>query len=256
MQGMERKAYKYGFYPTEDQSRELARTFGCLRYVDNWALALRTEARLDRHERIDHGETDRLPVRMKKEPEKSWLADVSCVPLPQALRHRQCRIRQLLRGPRQVPALPPQARPAKRHIPHRRLPVERRGAHAGQDGCTARHSLDSTRRRGTDQRHGEQGPCRPLLHLLVDRGGGCPIARGQRHGGDRRWTAGYRHIEHGREGGQRTVLPPRRRATYQSAEASGPKVQGLAQPHQGAAQGGSHPCPHRRPAARLTHSAS
>ena len=87
MQGMERKAYKYRFYPTDDQARELARTFGCVRYVYNWALTLRTEAWFERHERIDYAETDRLLVRMKRDPEKSWLAEVSCVPLQQALRH-------------------------------------------------------------------------------------------------------------------------------------------------------------------------
>ena len=43
MQRMERKAYKYRFYPIADQARELARTFGCVRYVYHWALALRTE---------------------------------------------------------------------------------------------------------------------------------------------------------------------------------------------------------------------
>ena len=58
-----------------------------MRYVYNWALALRTEAWFDRHERIDYAETDRLLVRMKREPEKSWLAAVSCVPLQQTLRH-------------------------------------------------------------------------------------------------------------------------------------------------------------------------
>ncbi len=58
-----------------------------MRYVYNWALALRTEAWFDRHERIDYAETDRLLVRMKREPEKSWLAAVSCVPLQQPWRH-------------------------------------------------------------------------------------------------------------------------------------------------------------------------
>ncbi len=84
---MERKAYKYRFYPTEDQARELARTLGCVRYVYNWALALRTEAWFERHERIDYAETDRLLVRMKKDPDRAWLAEVSCVPLQQSLRH-------------------------------------------------------------------------------------------------------------------------------------------------------------------------
>ena len=103
MQDMERKAYKYRFYPTEDQSRELARTFGCVRYVYNWALALRTEAWFDRQERIDYAETDRLLVRMTKEPEKSWLAAVSCVPLQQTLRHLNAAFVNFFAGRAQYP---------------------------------------------------------------------------------------------------------------------------------------------------------
>ena len=45
MQRMERKAYKYRFYPTADQARELARTFGCVRYVYNWASSVSTTPR-------------------------------------------------------------------------------------------------------------------------------------------------------------------------------------------------------------------
>lgn len=30
-------AFKYRFYPTEDQAQVLARTFGCVRYVYNMA---------------------------------------------------------------------------------------------------------------------------------------------------------------------------------------------------------------------------
>jgi len=84
---MERRAYRYRFYPTAEQARELARTFGCVRYVYNWALALHTQAWFERRERIDYAETDRMLVRMKREPDKAWLAEVSCVPLQQALRH-------------------------------------------------------------------------------------------------------------------------------------------------------------------------
>ncbi len=103
MQGMERKAYKYRFYPTEDQARELARTFGCVRYVYNWALALRTEAWFDRHERIDYVDSAAALVSMKKEPEKSWLADVSCVPLQQALRHLNASFVNFFAGRAQYP---------------------------------------------------------------------------------------------------------------------------------------------------------
>jgi len=33
----------YRFYPTNEQSQILARTFGCVRYTYNWALALRQQ---------------------------------------------------------------------------------------------------------------------------------------------------------------------------------------------------------------------
>jgi putative transposase len=31
-----KRAYRYRFYPTDEQKQQLARTFGCCRYVYNW----------------------------------------------------------------------------------------------------------------------------------------------------------------------------------------------------------------------------
>ncbi|MGW2979461.1 helix-turn-helix domain-containing protein, partial [Streptomyces humidus] len=39
-----KRAFKYRFYPTDEQAAELSRTFGCIRKVYNMALAARTEA--------------------------------------------------------------------------------------------------------------------------------------------------------------------------------------------------------------------
>ncbi|OUS94747.1 helix-turn-helix domain-containing protein, partial [Rhodococcus sp. NCIMB 12038] len=39
-----KRAFKYRFYPTAVQAEQLARTFGCTRYVYNRALAERTRA--------------------------------------------------------------------------------------------------------------------------------------------------------------------------------------------------------------------
>ncbi|NEW59200.1 helix-turn-helix domain-containing protein, partial [Nocardia cyriacigeorgica] len=39
-----KRAYKYRFYPTPEQVDQLARTFGCVRYVYNRALAERSRA--------------------------------------------------------------------------------------------------------------------------------------------------------------------------------------------------------------------
>ncbi|HEX9414435.1 MAG TPA: helix-turn-helix domain-containing protein [Ktedonobacterales bacterium] len=38
----QKRAYRYRFYPTPEQAAVLARTFGCARYVYNWALRLRS----------------------------------------------------------------------------------------------------------------------------------------------------------------------------------------------------------------------
>ncbi len=100
MQGMERKAYKYRSYPTDDQARGLAQTFGYVRYVYNGRPALRTEAWFGHHERIDDAETDRLLVR---DPETSWLAEVSCVPLQQDLQHRNAAFIHFFAGRAQCP---------------------------------------------------------------------------------------------------------------------------------------------------------
>ncbi|WP_307830043.1 helix-turn-helix domain-containing protein [Lentzea nigeriaca] len=39
-----KRAYKYRFYPTERQQRELLRTFGCVRLIYNKALEHRADA--------------------------------------------------------------------------------------------------------------------------------------------------------------------------------------------------------------------
>ena len=38
------RAYKYRIYPTEEQKVLFAKTFGCCRFVYNWALSLKIEA--------------------------------------------------------------------------------------------------------------------------------------------------------------------------------------------------------------------
>ncbi|MCS3672738.1 transposase [Salinibacter ruber] len=39
-----KRTYRYRLYPNEAQKTELARTFGCSRWVYNWALETKTEA--------------------------------------------------------------------------------------------------------------------------------------------------------------------------------------------------------------------
>ncbi|MFD8147055.1 RNA-guided endonuclease InsQ/TnpB family protein [Streptomyces sp. NPDC059708] len=84
-----RRAFKYRFYPTDAQAVELLRTFGCVRKVYNLALAARGEAWSARGERVGYGQTSAMLTAWKKTEALAYLADVSCVPLQQALRHLQ-----------------------------------------------------------------------------------------------------------------------------------------------------------------------
>ena len=86
---MTERAYKFRFYPTDEQENLLRRTMGCVRLVYNKALATRTEAWYERQERIQYKETSSLLTSWKKAEELNFLNEVSCVPLQQCLRHLQ-----------------------------------------------------------------------------------------------------------------------------------------------------------------------
>jgi putative transposase len=94
----QKKAYKYRFYPSEEQKRILAQTFGCCRYVYNWALRERTDAYYKRSERLYYEDTAGRLVLLKKQEETSWLNEVSSVPLQQALRNLDRAFRNFFEG--------------------------------------------------------------------------------------------------------------------------------------------------------------
>lgn len=83
----QKRAYKYRCYPTNEQKRILAQTFGCCRYVYNWGLRLRTDAYYNEHKRLYYNDLSATLTLLKKQEETAWLAAVSAVPLQQALRH-------------------------------------------------------------------------------------------------------------------------------------------------------------------------
>ncbi|MFD5818891.1 RNA-guided endonuclease InsQ/TnpB family protein [Streptomyces sp. NPDC127038] len=84
-----RRAFKYRFYPTAEQAAELSRTFGCVRLVYNRALEERTRAWNSEQRRISFAQSSAALTRWKRTEELAFLAEVSSVPLQQALRHLQ-----------------------------------------------------------------------------------------------------------------------------------------------------------------------
>ncbi len=84
---MTTKAYRYRFYPTEEQAQLLARTFGCVRYVYNWGLLLKTDAYYKDGKRLYYDALSIQLTALKRQPETVWLNEVSSVALQQSLRH-------------------------------------------------------------------------------------------------------------------------------------------------------------------------
>jgi putative transposase len=82
-----KRAYRFRFYPTPEQADVLARTFGCARFAYNHMLRMRSDAWLERQQRVGYHETSAALTALKKTPEHAWLNEVSSVPVQQALRH-------------------------------------------------------------------------------------------------------------------------------------------------------------------------
>ncbi|TDC47072.1 transposase [Actinomadura sp. KC345] len=84
-----KRAFRYRFYPTDEQAVELSRTFGCVRLVYNRALEERTRAWYTEQRRISYVQSSAALTQWKKTEELAFLGEVSSVPLQQALRHLQ-----------------------------------------------------------------------------------------------------------------------------------------------------------------------
>src|SRR5690348_14437959 len=80
-------AYQYRFYPTKEQQQMLARTFGCVRYVYNWALRLRIETYKAQKRSLSTNELSKRLTVLKQQKDVAFLNEGSSVPLQQALRH-------------------------------------------------------------------------------------------------------------------------------------------------------------------------
>src|SRR5438270_1081127 len=99
----QKRAYKYRFSPTDEQAHILARTFGCCRYVYNWALRQRTDAFFKHGERLYYAGTAERLTTLKKQEDHAWLNEVASVPLQQSLRHLDSAFLNFFEGRAQYP---------------------------------------------------------------------------------------------------------------------------------------------------------
>ncbi len=97
------RGFKYRFQPTSAQRLKLAQTFGCSRFVYNWALNLRTNSYYQDNVSLSYTDTSNALTKLKKDPEKSWLKQVSSVPLQQGLRHLNTAFGNFFKGKTKYP---------------------------------------------------------------------------------------------------------------------------------------------------------
>jgi putative transposase len=101
--GKTKRAYHYRFAPTNEQKRMLAQTFGCCRFVYNWALYTRSVAYSQHGEKLNyHALSALLPALKQQHP---WLCDVSSVPLQQSLRHLERAFKNFFEGRANYPTV-------------------------------------------------------------------------------------------------------------------------------------------------------
>src|SRR5215472_11383682 len=84
-----KRAYVYRFYPTDEQKQMLVRTFGCVRYIYNWALRLSNDRYQQTSQGLTYTQLSAQLTTLKHQAEAAFLNEVSCVPLQQGLRHLQ-----------------------------------------------------------------------------------------------------------------------------------------------------------------------
>ena len=100
---MIKRAYKYRFYPTDEQAKLLAQTFGCVRFVYNSVLRYRTDAYYEHKKKVSYLGANAKLTEMKKSGDFPWLNDISCVPLQQCLRHQQAAFKNFFEGRAKYP---------------------------------------------------------------------------------------------------------------------------------------------------------
>lgn len=79
------RAFKFRLYPSGEQQVLLAKHFGCVRFVFNHFLAMKTAAWTERKEHLSRYDLDKLLPVMKKAPETEWLSEVNSQSLQSAL---------------------------------------------------------------------------------------------------------------------------------------------------------------------------
>lgn len=81
------KAYKYRLHPNNEQITFFEKSFGCVRFVYNWALSQRIEAYQKDGTRISWVDSCKRLTELKKQEETKWLCEVANQSLQSSIRN-------------------------------------------------------------------------------------------------------------------------------------------------------------------------
>lgn len=95
------RAYKYRIYPTNEQKVLFAKTFGCCRFVHNWALSLKIKAYKDEKETLGNVYLINL-MKSELKQEHGWLSEVNSQSLQSSLRNLDTAYRNFFRNTRAI----------------------------------------------------------------------------------------------------------------------------------------------------------
>ena len=81
------KTYKYKIKPNEEQRQLMAQFFGCVRFIYNWGLDIKTKSYKENGKSPSYNDLAKQLTDIKKTEELKWLNDCPTVALQQSLRN-------------------------------------------------------------------------------------------------------------------------------------------------------------------------
>ncbi len=97
------KAYRYRLNPNNAQREFFEKSFGCARFVYNWALDRRIKAYQNSKERIGWVDLCKEMTLLKKEESTTWLNEVSIQSLQSSIRHMDAAFTRFFREKKGFP---------------------------------------------------------------------------------------------------------------------------------------------------------
>ena len=97
------KGYKYRIYPTNEQEVLLAKHFGSVRWIYNWALELKTKTYEATKKNLSYYDLSKMLPILKKTEEFSWLGEVGSASIQQSLQNLDQSFQRFFKGLSEFP---------------------------------------------------------------------------------------------------------------------------------------------------------